>query len=176
MPNISFAKTEKDLSEILTKIEDRLIVKKDSNTKGRIFYEWNNSTRLEISALELTYYSKSIMNPTSGNTVNIAKSNIVTLADFNEDGSDISDEDKEKNLQANPQTAQNSKKQDAIRAYFNINSAVITAVMNILEQAFNRHFVFLSKLATLNGADPIKKDDNANNNNQNNNQEQQNNA
>ena len=96
---------------------------------------------------------------------------------FNEDGSDITDEAKEKNRQANPQTAQNSKKQDAIRAYFNINSAVITAVMNILEQAFNRHFVFLSKLATLNGADPIKKDDNANdNNNQNNNQEQQNNA
>ena len=87
MPNISFAKTEKDLSEILTKIEDRLIVKKDSNTKGRIFYEWDNSTRLEISALELSYYSKATLNPTSGNTVNVAKSNVVTLADFNEDGS-----------------------------------------------------------------------------------------
>ena len=94
---------------------------------------------------------------------------------FSEDASDVSKEEIEKNY---PDAGKNAKKQDAIKNYFNINSAVITTTMNIFEQAFNRHFTFLSKLATLAGADPYKKpdDNNQNNNNQNNNQEQQNNA
>lgn len=79
MPNIKFAKTSKEMSEITKKIEDRLIIKKDSDSKGRIFYDWDVNNRLEIVSLQLAYYSKATMTPTSGNTINIAKSNIVNL-------------------------------------------------------------------------------------------------
>ena len=79
MPNIKFAKTSKEMYEITKKIEDRLIIKKDSDSKGRIFYDWDANNRLEIVSLQLAYYSKATMTPGSGNTINIAKSNIVNL-------------------------------------------------------------------------------------------------
>ena len=80
MPSIKFAKTDKEIPEIPKPyIEDKLIVKYDSENKGRIFYEWDEDTILEIGSLQSTYYSKAPMVPTSGNTINIAKSNIVNL-------------------------------------------------------------------------------------------------
>ena len=82
MPNIKFAKTSKEMSEITKKIEDRLIIKKDSDSKGRIFYDWDVKNRLEIVSLQLAYYSKATMIPASGNTINIAKSNIVNLSNI----------------------------------------------------------------------------------------------
>ena len=83
---------------------------------------------------------------------------------FSEDSSETTDADK----------AQEASKQEAVRNYFTINSSVVTAVMNILEMGFNKHFKFLHELAKLNGAQPLqKKEDNENNTGNNQNNEQQ---
>lgn len=89
---------------------------------------------------------------------------------FSEDGTDTTDEDKQKNAAKNPETAKEASTQEAVRAYFTINSSVITALMNIYDQAMNKHIAFLSKLAQLNGAQPMKQnDDNQNKEQQGNN-------
>ena len=93
---------------------------------------------------------------------------------FSEDSSETTDADKAANGKANPETAQEASKQEAVRNYFTINSSVVTAVMNILEMGFNKHFKFLHELAKLNGAQPLqKKEDNENNTGNNQNKEQQ---
>ena len=88
---------------------------------------------------------------------------------FTEDSNETSEEDKNNNDQKNPGTAQEASKQEAVKNYFTINSAVIAAVMSILEQAFAKHFKFLHELAKLNGAQPYQ----AKEGNDNQNKEQQ---
>lgn len=84
---------------------------------------------------------------------------------FTEDSNETSEEDKNNNDQKNPGTAQEASKQEAVKNYFTINSAVIAAVMSILEQAFAKNFKFLHELAKLNGAQPYQaKEDNDNQN------------
>ena len=79
---------------------------------------------------------------------------------FMEDTKEISQEDQDKNKEKNPESAKEASKNEALKNYFMINSDIIVAVMNILEQAFKKHFDFLSALAKLNGAQPfVKKND-----------------
>lgn len=94
-----------------------------------------------------------------------AQQEAATMKMYFEDGDNapIDQAAKDANAKQNPDTAKDSSKTDAVKQYFTINTAVITAVMNIYTMAIKKHLNFLDKLAQLNGAAP-KKDDSAQNN------------
>ena len=80
MSEFKVAKTKKDISEIIDKIENRLIIKKVNDIKGKLFFEYDNKTRLEISNTNNAYFSKTKF--TDDNT-KILIDNIVNLNDAN---------------------------------------------------------------------------------------------
>ena len=118
--------------------------------------------------------AKVIINKVSESSSIMDEAATMRMYFLEDDKTDTTDADRDANDKANPGTAQEASKQEAVRNYFTINSSVVTAVMNILEMGFNKHFKFLHELAKLNGAQPLqKKEDNENNTGNNQNNEQQ---
>lgn len=53
MPEISFYKSKKDNSiKVYKKNEDNLYIVKDSNNRGRIYFDYDNNTRIEIGSTD----------------------------------------------------------------------------------------------------------------------------
>ena len=64
MPKIKVAKTPLNITDVkLAQLqEDRLIIKKDSDTFGRIYFDYNDETRIEIRSLNVAYRSDLTLN------------------------------------------------------------------------------------------------------------------
>lgn len=82
MSEISFYKSKRDINlpdsnnKIQDKVTDRLYIIKDSNNRGRIYYDYDKDTRIEIGSSDNVLY----YNNTTNNTVVIAlKSNFNIL-------------------------------------------------------------------------------------------------
>lgn len=74
MSSFKINKTEQNVLDILNKIENRLIVKKENNV-ARLFFDYDEDTRLEIKSINTTYHSNVSLN-TSSDTVTINKNSL----------------------------------------------------------------------------------------------------
>lgn len=86
MPEISFYKSKRDIdsssSSSVEKVEDRLYIIKDGNKKGKIYYDYDGNTRIEIGSNDnILYYENGSMND---DTIIAQKSDFYIL---NENGS-----------------------------------------------------------------------------------------
>lgn len=74
MSSFKINKTEQNVLDVLNKIENRLIVKKENNV-ARLFFDYDEDTRLEIKSINTTYHSNVSLN-TSSDTVTINKNSL----------------------------------------------------------------------------------------------------
>ena len=56
MKPLSFNKTDKDVLDILKKIENRLIIKKNNKQTAKIYFDYDKDTRLEIISTHNVYH------------------------------------------------------------------------------------------------------------------------
>lgn len=74
MSSFKINKTEQNVLDVLNKIENRLIVKKENNV-ARLFFDYDEDTRLEIKSINTTYHSNVSLN-TSSDTITINKNSL----------------------------------------------------------------------------------------------------
>ena len=74
MSSFKINKTEQNVLDVLNKIENRLIVKKENNV-ARLFFDYDEDTRLEIKSINTTYHSNVSLN-TSFDTITINKNSL----------------------------------------------------------------------------------------------------
>ena len=90
MPKFKVAKTPLNITDVkLAQLqEDRLIIKKDSDTFGRIYFDYDENTRIEIRSLNVAYCSELTLNK---NESNIHKTNLYEYG--NDNNSDLNLDD-----------------------------------------------------------------------------------
>lgn len=80
MSSFKINKTEQNVLDVLNKIENRLIVKKENNV-ARLFFDYDEDTRLEIKSINTTYHSNVSLN-TSSDTITINKNSLSVYGDI----------------------------------------------------------------------------------------------
>lgn len=81
MPNLQFNKTETDVLDILKKIEDRLLIIKQSDGTARMYFDYDKDNRLEIKPTNTIYHSNVPLNPNSQNIAQVDMRNLTIFGD-----------------------------------------------------------------------------------------------
>lgn len=76
MPSIKVHKTEEEVLNILKKVEDRFLIKKDGHNVAKLYFDYDENTRLEIKSTHHVYHSRRPLISSSGsitlNTTNLS--------------------------------------------------------------------------------------------------------
>ena len=81
MPNLQFNKTEDDVLDILKKIEDRLLIVKQSDGTARMYFDYDKDNRLEIKPTTIIYHSNVPLNPNSSNIAIVDMRNLTIFGE-----------------------------------------------------------------------------------------------
>lgn len=139
---------------------------------------YNYVTKLYKQAIQKIQDAQKTLESAKNKTANIVdkssatNESVSTLEEtlryyFSEDTTETTQEDKDKNNQANPNQVKDANKSKAVQTYFTISTSLNTAMMNMYNTTMKKHLAFLIKLAQLNGANPVEQNNNTQNNQQN---------